>query len=736
MDEPLNGLRTALAARYELEREVGRGGMATVYRARDVRHDRVVAIKVLRHELAASVGAQRFLAEVRTTARLAHPHILPLFDSGDANGFLFYVMPFIEGETVRDRLKRDQRLGVDEAVRIARETADALAYAHAHGVIHRDIKPENILLQAGHALVADFGIARAVSTAQSDRVTQAGIAVGTPAYMSPEQASGESDVDGRSDMYALATVLYEMLTGEVPFTGKTAEAMIMQRFASAAPRASLKRADVSPGIDAAIAAALAREPDQRFATVDRFAAALSATSAPGEDGAADRSIAVLPFANTEEIINALTKLGGLKVAARTSSFAFKGKSLDLRAIGDQLGVRTVLEGSVRKAGNRLRITAQLINVADGYHRWSETYDRELTDVFAIQDEIAHAIAAKLEVSLGARAGGQLVKRATENIDAYDLYLKGRAFEGERGPALLHAVECFEQAIALDPRYAQAHAELAKSLCLLSMWGLRHPSEAHPRAATATASAIEHDANLAAAHTAQGVFAFCAEFDRAKASRAWARAVELDPGDVDARVLRAVFDTGYARGRFDDACADIQHGVDADPLNVNTRAQLALLLGMAGRTDEAVAAAEQAIAMGPRAFYPHWTLLHAHAVGPKPHDGIDVADAMMRKFGRHTWPLMGLALASGRAGRQDIAHAVHDELEARARTSFVQPTVLGVAATGAGRHDVAIRHLREAARIHDSLFANLALKWPGLASLHASPDYGALLADMGWDKPVP
>ncbi|MFI5309857.1 MAG: protein kinase [Gemmatimonadales bacterium] len=747
-------LNESLAGRYVVEREIGRGGMATVFLAHDVKHDRQVAIKVLRAELAASVGAERFLAEIRTTARLSHPHILPLHDSGavrraersEGSSLLFYVMPFVEGESLRDRLTREKRLPVDEAIRLVREAADALAYAHSHHVIHRDIKPENILLQSGHALVSDFGIARAVSAAGGERMTMAGLAVGTPAYMSPEQASGE-DVDGRSDLYALASVLYELLAGEPPFTGPTVESVLAQRFTQPAPRVSLKRAGVSRPVEGAISTALARAPEDRFATVERFAAALAGGAAAGPDASDVRSIAVLPFANmsgdpeneyfsdgiSEEIINALAQLPGLRVAARTSAFSFKGKNVDLRSIGDQLGVSTVLEGSVRKAGNRLRITAQLIKAADGYHLWSERYDRELTDVFAIQDEIANAIAGRLKCTVGERTS-QLVKPGTANLDAYDLYLKGRALELQRGPALLTAVECFEQAVALDPGYAAAHAELAKTLLLLSMWGMRSPADTHDRAAVAATRALAADPGLVAVHVAQAMFAFCVEHDREKASRAWARAVDLDPADVEARALRADYDLAYARGACVEAIREVDIALAADPLNVNARAHRSLILAWARRFDEAEAEARKAIELGPRVFYAHWALVHALVLGPRPEAGVDAATAMLDTFGRQPWPMMALALGGGRAGNAALAEALYDELAARSRSVYVQPAVLAVAALGANRLEDFFLHWRSAMKIHDPMFALLAGHWPPLDSVRGQPEFVRTLSEIGWDRP--
>jgi serine/threonine-protein kinase len=405
----IDRLTAALEGRYRLERELGQGGMATVYLARDVKHDRDVAIKVLRDDVAQSVGRERFLREIQLAARLSHPHILPLYDSGDADGALYYVMPVVQGQSLRDRLDAQRQLPIADAVRIASEVAAALDHAHRLGIVHRDIKPENILLQDGHALVADFGIGKAISDAPGDTLTQMGMSVGTPAYMSPEQAVGE-EVDGRSDLYSLGCVLYEMLVGETPFTGPTAQAVIAKRFVQTPADVSALREAVPRPVARAVQQVLARVAVDRHETAAVFAAALNEREAASAHPAAPaKSLAILPFENlstdpenqyfadgiADDILDALAAIDGLRVAARNSAFSYRGKAVPLSEIGATLHVATVLQGSVRKAGNRMRMTVQLVSVADGYHLWSERFDRELVDVFAVQDEIAAAIAAKL-----------------------------------------------------------------------------------------------------------------------------------------------------------------------------------------------------------------------------------------------------------------------------------------------------------------------------------------------------
>ncbi|HEV2641484.1 MAG TPA: serine/threonine-protein kinase, partial [Candidatus Elarobacter sp.] len=388
-------LRPALADRYRIERELGAGGMATVYLAHDLRHDRDVAVKVLREEVTHSVGAERFLREIRLAAKLNHPNIVALFDSGDVGGVLFYVMPAVDGQSLRELLDATPQLAVDDALRIVTEVASALEHAHRHGVVHRDIKPENILLHDGRALVADFGIGKALSDADGATFTQVGMHVGTPAYMSPEQAVGEA-VDGRSDLYSLGCVLYEMLAGEPPFTGPNVQSVIAKRFVQTPVDVCTLREGVPRSVAVALQRLLARTPVDRYDTASGLIAALHDVPASARASTApESSIAVLAFEDlsgdrdneyfgdgvAEDIINALTRIEGLHVAARTSAFSFRKKNASLATIGEQLHVATVLQGSVRKSGNRLRITAQLVSVADGYHLWSERYDRDLTDVF-------------------------------------------------------------------------------------------------------------------------------------------------------------------------------------------------------------------------------------------------------------------------------------------------------------------------------------------------------------------
>ncbi|MBI1808307.1 MAG: protein kinase, partial [Gemmatimonadetes bacterium] len=477
---------------------LGEGGMATVYLARDPRHGRSVAIKVMKPAMVAAIGHERFLREIETVARLTHPHILPLYDSGSSDGQLYYVMPYIAGPSLAARLQTVRQLALDEAVRVALGVASALGHAHQHGLVHRDIKPANILLSDGISLVADFGVARsAAPELDGNAETAAGVApltglgaiVGTPRYMAPEQAFGDPDVDGRADLYALGCVLYEMLAGEPPFTGPAAQ--VLRRHAQdRVPPLAVVRPDVPDAVVRVIETVMAKSPADRFATAAQFMDALTAASAGGGTAtiagpAAQPSgftIAVLPFQNLggspddtcladgicDELIHMLGRIDGVRVTSRGSSFLFRERTADVRAIGAQLNVGSVIDGTLRRAGKRLRLTAQIINVADGFQVWSERYDREVDDVFALEDDIAGAIARVLRV----RVVGAGHRPAT-NFEAYERYLMGLHHWNKRTPRDLdQALDHLAAAGAMDPAFAPASGAMGLCYVTLALYGLR------------------------------------------------------------------------------------------------------------------------------------------------------------------------------------------------------------------------------------------------------------------------
>jgi serine/threonine protein kinase/tetratricopeptide (TPR) repeat protein len=600
-------LQSALADRYGIEREVGRGGMATVFLAHDPKHDRQVALKVLHPELAASLGPERFLREIKVAARLNHPHIVPLHDSGQAGDLLYYVMPYVDGESLRQRLIRDKRLSLDDALEIARDVAAALDYAHRQGVVHRDIKPENVMMHEGEALVTDFGIAKAVTAAANDNLTQTGSAVGTPAYMSPEQAAGEAELDGRSDVYSLGCMVFEMLSGSAPFTGSTAQAVITKRFTEPAPSLRAARLNIPDAVDTAVSRSLARIPAERFATAAQFGQALviHGSTPPGhqpttvvpQPAASAKSIAVLPFADmssgrdqeyfcegmADEIINALTKIQALQVASRTSAFAFKGKNEDIGEIGRKLKVATVLEGSVRKAGNKLRVTAQLVNVADGYHLWSERYDREMEDVFAIQDEIAQSIVKALRVVLSEEEKRAIEIAPMANIEGYEYYLRGRQFFHQfRRTGIQFARRMFERAMEIDPQFVLAYAGAADCCSFLYMYW--DASKANLEGADSySRKALELNPNQAEAHASRGL-AVSLSKKYAEAEREFETAIQLNPKLYEAHYFYAR--ATQQQAKYEDAIRHFREAHRVRPEDYQAAILVSMPLFALGREEEA------------------------------------------------------------------------------------------------------------------------------------------------------
>ena len=605
---PLETIRDAFSNTYSIDRELGRGGMATVYLAQDSKHERLVALKVLHPDLAASLGPDRFLREIKLAARLNHPHILPLHDSGETSGFLYYVMPYVEGESLRERLDRDHQLPIDEAVHHTRAIASALDYAHRQGIVHRDIKPENVMLYEGEAMVMDFGIAKAVSSAGSDTITQTGMMIGTPAYVSPEQAAGEPDLDGRSDQYSLGCVLYEMLSGERPFTGPTPQAVMTKRFTESVPSVRSVRSSVPEPVAKALSRAMSVESGARFKTAAQFAQALASgsvttptdtTTLPQQAVSSAKSVAVLPFANmstdaeneyfadgmAEEIINALSKIQSLRVASRTVSFALKGKNEDLADVGKKLHVSTVLDGSVRRMGNRLRITAQLVNVADGYQLWSERYDREMEDVFAIQDDISQAIVKALRVILTEGEKKQIEKARAVNVQAYDYYLRGRQyFHQLRRKSLEYAKQMFNKATEIDPEYARAYAGVSD--CYSQLYTYFDAREFNLRQAdVASLKAMELEPELAEAHLSRGlVNSLFKRFDDAE--REFETAIKLDPKLFDA--LYWYGRSRLAQGKYEEATKLFERAAMLRPEDYQPPGFLGQAFIALGRREEAAA----------------------------------------------------------------------------------------------------------------------------------------------------
>ena len=621
-------LQSVVGPAYPIERELGRGGMATVYLARDLRHDRRVALKVLRADLAAALGPERFEQEIRLAARLQHPNILTVLDSGGSGNVLWFTMPYVEGEPLSARIERERQLPIREAIRLACEVADALDCAHSHGIVHRDIKPGNILLSGtvrgeasgqDHALVTDFGIARSLIDQSSDRLTQTGIVVGTPAYMSPEQAAGERHLDGRADVYSLSCVLYEMLVGEPPYTGPTVQAIIAKQFSEPVPSARHLRETVPPAVDAVIRRGLARAPGDRFSTAREFADALAAAFQGGAgnrrpkrpviiavallgtavagllwrsswshqhvpaDSASIPStrLAVLPFTDfggdssqkyladglTEETISALSNIAGLQVIARTSIMKYRGTAKTVAEIGRELEVGSVLEGSVRTSGDRLRVRVQLVDAKTQESRWGQDYDRKVSDAFAIQNELASEVARELRVQPQPSERAQLGKVPTSNAGAYDAYLRGlfyrnAAEEGTRAVAD-SSVRLFQRATVLDPAFALAHAALARAY-IFRLFQYDPNPRWQQEAFVEIEKALALDPDLAEAYVARAELSWTRAngFRAEEAIRDLRHAIAFKPNLKEAHgALGRVY---YHVGLLDEALRELRIDLDLDP----------------------------------------------------------------------------------------------------------------------------------------------------------------------------
>ena len=743
MAQMLASFASALADRYAVERELGRGGMATVYLAEDKKHGRKVAIKVLRPGLAASLGAERFLQEIGIAARLSHPHIVPLIDSGEANGMLYYVQPFIPGGSLRERLDVERQLGIKETLRIAQEVGAGLDYAHRNRFVHRDVKPENVLFADGHALLADFGVAQVYSVSGTEGITEAGIAIGTPEYMSPEQASGEPHLSNASDIYSLACVVYEMLAGTPPVRGSGSRATIAKQVTDVPRPLRALRPDAPAHVERTLARALAKDPGERFPTVAEFVAALQREQpSPGAIGSViGRSIAVLPFVNaspdreneylsdgiTDELINALAKVEGLRVASRTSVFALKGKPQDVRAIGALLGAAWVLEGTLRRAGERLRITAQLSSTEDGQLLWSERYDRTLADVFAIQEEIARTIVDTLRVTSFADFAAPSPKRYTESIAAYGLYLRGRfAWNTRTQEGITEAIRYFEQAIAEDPRYAPAYTGLADSYALQLDYRSVPVAEGFALAKQYARKALELDETVAEAHASLAWSVFIYDWDWEAAGQEFRRAVELDPRYATAHQWYAFWFA--AHGRLEEALVEAHTALELDPASVSIRRTVGWLCYYARRYDQARYHLARAIAMNPTAAETYRILGLVFAYQGDWAEAERVLREGMTLPGAATYTTAALGYVLARTGKRAEAEGLLADLEAQRRVDYVSPVAFATLYIGLDDPQHALDWMERALEERRGWLAYLRVN-PLLDPLRGEPRFQALIDKM-------
>ncbi len=592
------------AGRYEIIEELGKGGMGRVYRVDDTKLRQEIALKLIKPEIASDRQTiERFRNELRVARNIRHKNVCGMYDFGEEQGTYYITMEYVRGETLKSLIRKMGQLSAGQAVAIAKQVCDGLGEAHRLGIIHRDLKPQNVMVDtAGNARIMDFGIARSLG---SRGITGVGVMIGTPEYMSPEQGEGR-EVDQRSDIYSLGVILYEMVTGRVPFEGDTPLSIAMKHKAEAPLNPRRLNEELPEDLNRIILRCMEKSKENRPQSTDQLLSELSdidkTKHAPGEidEAREEPSIAVLPFSDlspekdqeyfcdgiAEELINALTKIEKLKVASGSSAFQFKGKGHDIHEIGEKLKVKTVLEGSVRKAGNRLRITAQLVNVADGYHLWAERYDCEMADIFAIQDEIALTIVDKLKVKLLRVEKEKLIKRHTKDVEAYNLYLSGRYFWSKRTKeGFQKAIQYFEQAIRKDPNFSLAYSGLADTHNLLGFYCFLPPAETFPKAKAAALDALKIDDTTAEAYSSLGFVNLFYDWDWQKAHRNFLKAIELGPGYPTAHHWYAEY--LVVMGRMDEALNEARIAFEFDPYSIIMHVLSGWVFHYSGRFDQAM-----------------------------------------------------------------------------------------------------------------------------------------------------
>jgi serine/threonine-protein kinase len=783
MADLLESLRSALADRYRIDRELGRGGMAQVYLAQDQKHHRPVAIKVLRPELAQVVGAERFQREIQIAAQLSHPHILPLLDSGEAGGFLFYVTPYIKGNSLRDLLSREKQLPIDDALSIARQVAGALASAHSHNVVHRDIKPENILLSGTEAVVADFGIARAIVAAGGETLTTTGVTVGTPAYMSPEQAAGEP-LDGRSDVYSLGCVLYEMLAGEPPFTGSTSQAIQARRLKDPVPPLRTVRETVPAHVEQVIVRALAKVPADRFATATQFAEALSyaAAAQPPTPGgtpvhgafasiarraavaaaliilvlvgawsawrqlrpASSRieSLVVLPLDNVsgdsaqqffvdgmhEAIIGELAQIASLRrVIGRTAALRYRDSDKSVAQIAKELHIEGVVQGSAYLVGDSVRIHVQLLQAHEERMLWSETYVVSLRDVLQVHRDVARAIAKHVRAALTPREAARLESAPSVTPAAYEAWLRGMLhYSRLTGPDLNACIRYAHQAISIDPDYAPAFALEATCFNNLAYFASTPPATAFAQAKQAATRALALDETLAEAHYSLGFALATDDWDWSGAEREFRRALELKPSSSGSHSGFGFFLSWL--GRRDESVAEARRAEELDPL-VPIRAQnVAVVLYHARRFDEAIAQAQRVVEMDSTFFFAYVRLGLGYAGKGMYQEAVTAFEKSVSLAPGYVRQKGFLGHMYGRAGRTADAVRILNELMSLQKNSHVPPTAIAILYLGLGRREEAIQWLERGYGDRDGDMVLLKV-WPILDPLRGDARFQALMRRM-------
>jgi serine/threonine protein kinase/Tfp pilus assembly protein PilF len=710
-----------IISHYKILEKLGEGGMGVVYKAEDTKLKRAVAIKFLAPDLTRDPEARaRFIHEAQAASALDHPNICSIHEIDEtADGRMFIVMPCYEGETLQAKIERGP-MEVDEAVPIAIQLASGLSKAHEKGIVHRDIKPANIFVTTDQTVrIVDFGLAKLMGR---PRLTKTGATVGTTAYMSPEQARGEV-VDQRTDVWSLGVVCYEMLTGRLPFRGDHEYALMYSILNEEPVPVEDLRAGVPMQLGRIVNLALAKIPEERYESAGAFLADLKSLDKEIDFGTPERrrsrtqrnpSVAVLPFVNlsadkeqeyfcdgiSEEIINALTHVAGLHVVARTSAFAFKGRQVDIREIGRKLHVEAILEGSVRKADRRVRITVQLVNIADGYHLWSEKYDRDMEDIFAIQDEIGLAVADKLKVGFLSEGKKAILTRHTTDLEAYNLYLKGIYFLRKYTPdGFNKAVDYFEQALKKDPGYALAYYGLAEVYYATSYFGNKAPNEAYPRAKSYVKKALEIDNTLGEAHAALGLIYAYYDWDWRRADSELAQALQLAPSSATVQMSYSWLSS--LTERHDNAIMRGRRAQELDPLSNIVNVHVGLTFIWAGRYDEAIEELQAVLTMDQNFYLAHYYIGLAYRAKSMPEKAIEEFERAIELGSGSQWPAMILAAAYFEFGKKAQGKRLLESLKRTSEHQYVPPMGFFYIHLARGESEKALDWLERACAEHDS-----------------------------------
>jgi TolB-like protein len=719
---------------------LGAGGMGVVYRAKDTRLGRLVALKVMRPEWRnQTVEARRFLREAQIAAGLNHPSILTIYEIGTHQDLDYMAMELVAGGTLAD-LMTSGPLPAERALRLAAQVADALTAAHAASIVHRDLKPSNIMMTSQDRVkVVDFGLAKAVASAGSgeetvEAVTGGGVIVGTAPYMSPEQAAG-GVVDARSDLFSLGSILYEMLAGRQPFQGKSSVGTL----AAILKDTPAPIAGISPEVTGLVDRCLRKDPSERFQSAAELKAAIERCLSP-QPAARQPSIAVLPFTSmtgvkeddylceglAEEIIDALTRIPGLRVIARTSAFVVGRLGLDIRDAGRRLGVDNILEGSVRRAGSRVRVTAQLISTADGSHLWSERYDRELTDALLLEDEIAASIAERLRVELA--SGGRRPPERVVDAEAYAAYLEGRYYFARGTPeALSQAIACYQRAIARDPHSALAYDGLAELHWYLGFFGNVPPRDAFELSTWNALRALELDDTLAQTHALLGMLRKELDYNWPEVDRELCRARELNGASPLVR-LRYAISGLLPRGRVDEAFDELEGMLETDPLSLLARWWLAIMAYLGRKPERVIAEGRHMIALDPSHFLGHWTLSVGLSETTALQDAVTSMETAQTLSGGIPFTLGFLAYMYGRAGRRDDVRRVAGEAQERAAAGYMPPTTFALAYIGLSEWDRAFEWLDRAVDGRDPIIMPIRT-YPFLDPVRGDGRFVALLRKM-------